>query len=289
MLANARQGMSLVELMAWCGHRSPASTMHYLRVRPARLTEAYAKADEAAYLVSVLVDAEAVQDGSAAEGAPWKYYDLGSSYCTHAFWSTCAHRLACAGCAFNVPKASSRGQALEAKASLERYLERVPLTADERSAVDGDLSKLDELLAKLAGVAAPDGDDGRRADLRRWGRGGAPRGHAADPAAGAPGEGRNRSHINTANTLTGMHIASVGGLAASIVEPRQVFKAAVLANAAAVLLAHNHPSGNPEPSREDVAVTRQLVEAGKVMGIPVHDHLIITDHGHTSLAERGLM
>jgi integrase len=157
MLANARQGMSLVELMAWCGHRSPASTMHYLRVRPARLAEAYAKADEAAYLVGVLVDAEAVRDGSAAGGAPWKYYDLGSSYCTHAFWSTCAHRLACAGCAFNVPKASSRGQALEAKASLERYLERVPLTADERSAVEGDVSKLDELLAKLAGVAAPDG------------------------------------------------------------------------------------------------------------------------------------
>ena len=95
--------------------------------------------------------------------------------------------------------------------------------------------------------------------------------------------------LDTANTLTGLHVATVGGLAASIVEPRQVFKAAVLANAAAVLLAHNHPSGNPEPSREDVAVTRQLVEAGKVMGIPVHDHLIITDHGHTSLAERGLM
>ena len=80
--------------------------------------------------------------------------------------------------------------------------------------------------------------------------------------------------LDTANTLTGLHVASVGGLAASIVEPRQVFKAAVLANAAAILLAHNHPSGNPEPSREDVAVTRQLVEAGKVMGIPVHDHLI---------------
>ncbi|WP_218827762.1 JAB domain-containing protein [Rubricoccus marinus] len=95
--------------------------------------------------------------------------------------------------------------------------------------------------------------------------------------------------LDTANTLTGLHVASVGGLAASIVEPRQVFKAAVLANAAAVLLAHNHPSGNPEPSREDVAVTRQLVEAGKVMGIPVHDHLILTDHGHTSLAGRGLM
>ena len=101
--------------------------------------------------------------------------------------------------------------------------------------------------------------------------------------------------LDTANTLTGLHVASVGGLAASIVEPRQVFKAAVLANAAAVLLAHNHPSGNPEPSREDVAVTRQLVEAGKVMGIPVHDHLILTDREqngtpcYTSLAERGLL
>jgi len=101
--------------------------------------------------------------------------------------------------------------------------------------------------------------------------------------------------LDTANTLTGLHVASVGGLAASIVEPRQVFKAAVLANAAAVLLAHNHPSGNPEPSREDVAVTRQLVEAGKVMGIPVRDHLILTDREsdgsptYTSMAERGLM
>jgi DNA repair protein RadC len=95
--------------------------------------------------------------------------------------------------------------------------------------------------------------------------------------------------LDTANTLTGLHVASVGGLAASIVEPRQVFKAAVLANAAALIVAHNHPSGNPEPSREDVKVTKQLVEAGKVMGIPIHDHLIITDHGHTSLAERGLL
>ena len=95
--------------------------------------------------------------------------------------------------------------------------------------------------------------------------------------------------LDTANTITGLHVASVGGLAAAIVEPRQVFKAAVLANAAAILLAHNHPSGNPEPSREDVAVTKQLVEAGRVMGIPVHDHLIITGHGYTSLAERGVM
>ena len=95
--------------------------------------------------------------------------------------------------------------------------------------------------------------------------------------------------LDTANTITGLHVASVGGLAAAIVEPRQVFKAAVLANAAAIILSHNHPSGNPEPSREDVAVTKQLVEAGRVLGIPVHDHLILAGDGYTSLAERGLM
>ena len=95
--------------------------------------------------------------------------------------------------------------------------------------------------------------------------------------------------LDTANTMIGLHVASVGGLAASIVEPRQVFKAAVLANAAALVAGHQHPSGNPEPSREDVAVTRRLVEAGKVMGIPLHDHLVIAERDYTSLAERGLI
>ena len=60
-------------------------------------------------------------------------------------------------------------------------------------------------------------------------------------------------------------------------------------HAASVVCLHNHPSGNPEPSREDVAVTKQLVEAGRVLGIPVHDHVIIAGRGYTSLAERGLM
>ena len=95
--------------------------------------------------------------------------------------------------------------------------------------------------------------------------------------------------LDTANTIFGLALISVGGLAASIVEPRQVFKVAILANAAAVILAHNHPSQNPEPSREDIRITRQLVEAGKLMGVPVHDHLIIAGATYTSLAERGLM
>ena len=95
--------------------------------------------------------------------------------------------------------------------------------------------------------------------------------------------------LNTANIVIGDYNASEGGLAASIVEPRAVFQRAILENAAALICLHNHPSGNPEPSREDVRVTRQLVEAGKLVGIPVHDHIIIAGRGFTSLAERGML
>jgi len=95
--------------------------------------------------------------------------------------------------------------------------------------------------------------------------------------------------LSTANVVTGVSVVSVGGLAASIVEPRQVFKTAILANAAAIICAHNHPSSNPTPSREDIRITQQLVEAGRLMGVPLHDSLIIVEDGYTSLAESGLM
>ena len=95
--------------------------------------------------------------------------------------------------------------------------------------------------------------------------------------------------LNTANIIIGDYTVSEGGLAASIVEPRAVFRKAMLENAAAVICLHNHPSGNPEPSREDIRITRQLVEAGKLMGIPVHDHLIIAGNTYTSMAERSLL
>jgi DNA repair protein RadC len=95
--------------------------------------------------------------------------------------------------------------------------------------------------------------------------------------------------LNTANVIIGDRTISEGGLAASIVEPRAVFRTAMLENAAALICLHNHPSGNPEPSREDIRITRQLVEVGKLVGIPVHDHLIIAGTTYTSLAERGIM
>ena len=95
--------------------------------------------------------------------------------------------------------------------------------------------------------------------------------------------------LNTANIIIGDYTISEGGLAASIVEPRAVFLKAILDNAASIICLHNHPSGNTEPSREDIRVTRQLVEAGQIMGIPIHDHIIIAGKKYTSLAERGLM
>ena len=95
--------------------------------------------------------------------------------------------------------------------------------------------------------------------------------------------------LNTAARVVRTFTASEGGLAASIVEPRIVFRRAILANAASVICVHNHPSGNPEPSREDIQVTSQLAEAGRVLGIPLQDHIIIAGDGFTSLAERGLI
>jgi DNA repair protein RadC len=82
---------------------------------------------------------------------------------------------------------------------------------------------------------------------------------------------------------------STGTLNASIVHPREVFKAAIDHLAAAVIVVHNHPSGNREPSKEDIEITKQLVEAGKIVDIPLHDHIIVGGDGYTSFAERGLL
>jgi len=89
-------------------------------------------------MVRVLLDQEAVLSGAARDGVPCKIYDLGHSYCTNAFWSTCPHRMACVGCSFNLPKNSAKAMAIEALASVTRLLEEVPLGPDERAAAEGD-------------------------------------------------------------------------------------------------------------------------------------------------------
>lgn len=96
--------------------------------------------------------------------------------------------------------------------------------------------------------------------------------------------------LSTKNEVIGFHTIFVGSLNASIVHPREIFQQALLNNAASIIVAHNHPSGDPTPSQEDIHVTRRLVEAGKILGIELLDHLIL-GHGDkfVSLKEKGYL
>lgn len=82
---------------------------------------------------------------------------------------------------------------------------------------------------------------------------------------------------------------SIGSLNASIVHPREVFKPAIVNSAASVILTHSHPSGDPEPSEEDVSITKRLVQAGELLGIGVLDHVIVASRGVVSLRSRQML
>lgn len=96
-------------------------------------------------------------------------------------------------------------------------------------------------------------------------------------------------HLDGKNRIMAMDVVSIGSLNQSIVHPREVFKTACLSNAAALILIHQHPSGDPTPSAEDTAITRRLKEAGELMGIKVLDHIIIGDGEYCSFVETGLL
>jgi DNA repair protein RadC len=95
--------------------------------------------------------------------------------------------------------------------------------------------------------------------------------------------------VDTKNKIIGINTVSVGNLDSAPVHPREVFKPAILSNAAGIFLAHNHPSGDTTPSEPDVNITKRLVEAGNILGIKVLDHLIISNDRYTSLLEIGRM
>ncbi|TFD92536.1 JAB domain-containing protein [Jeotgalibacillus sp. R-1-5s-1] len=96
-------------------------------------------------------------------------------------------------------------------------------------------------------------------------------------------------YLNTKNQVIHQQTIFIGSLNASIVHPREVFKEAFKRSAASIICAHNHPSGDPSPSKEDIDVTRRLVECGKMIGIEVLDHLIIGEKKYVSLKEKGYM
>jgi DNA repair protein RadC len=95
--------------------------------------------------------------------------------------------------------------------------------------------------------------------------------------------------LNSINRLLEPKQITKGILSSSLAHPRECFREAITQSAAAVIFVHNHPSGNPEPSQEDIAITKQLVEAGKIIGITVHDHIIIAADRFVSFADRRLM
>ena len=106
-------------------------------------------------------------------------------------------------------------------------------------------------------------------------------------------KGKKKEHflillLNTRNQMVGKAKISVGSLDTSIVHPREVFKEAISASAASIILVHNHPSGNPQPSEDDIKLTRRLVEAGEIVGIDVLDHIVVCDREYLSMKKKGL-
>jgi DNA repair protein RadC len=93
--------------------------------------------------------------------------------------------------------------------------------------------------------------------------------------------------LNTKHKPINNHQITIGTLDASLVHPREVFRAAIRDSASAVILVHNHPSGDPTPSREDMMVTEQLTEGGKILGIAVLDHIIVASEDCVSIREHG--
>src|SRR5205823_2959905 len=133
---------------------------YYAKILPTTLASAYA---DAGYLarnvraIEVLVDRESVQNGTAAGGSPWQYFDLGHGCCTYSFFEQCPHRMACARCDFYLPKDSARVQLLEARGNLQRMLAQIPLTDDERAAVEDGTAAVERLLDRLADTPTPAG------------------------------------------------------------------------------------------------------------------------------------
>ncbi len=164
-LYNAKEPMTLFELQAWLGHRSPNTTQHYAKITPITLTKAYTEAGYFARnlrTIEVLIDRDAVTSGSAAAGQPWQHYDLGHGYCTYTFFEQCPHRMACARCDFYTPKDSTKAQLLEANDNLQRMLASIPLTDDERAAVEDGQHALGNLLHRLADSPTPAGPTPRQ-------------------------------------------------------------------------------------------------------------------------------
>lgn len=93
--------------------------------------------------------------------------------------------------------------------------------------------------------------------------------------------------LDRGNKALGYFLVSVGGISGTVIDPRLIYQAALKANASAIIVAHNHPSGNPEPSDADILITRKLKEAGRLLEIQLLDQLILLPEGYCSMADEG--
>lgn len=96
-------------------------------------------------------------------------------------------------------------------------------------------------------------------------------------------------HLDTKNQVLSTEVVSIGSVDHTFMVPRDIFRGALLANATAIIVAHNHPSGNPEPSRDDERVTNRIKRAGEMVGVDVLDHLVFGGNRWVSLARRGMV
>ena len=95
--------------------------------------------------------------------------------------------------------------------------------------------------------------------------------------------------LNTKNEINAIHRVFTGSLNTSVAHPREIFRTAIINNGARIMLFHNHPSGDTDPSEADFAFTRRVVDCGEMLGIEVIDHIIVTENDYLSLRERGMM
>ncbi|MGF6292780.1 tyrosine-type recombinase/integrase [Paraburkholderia youngii] len=157
-LFNAKEPMTLFELQAWLGHRSPVTTQHYVAFTPTKLAKAYSEAQyfqRNLRMMEVLIDREVIDERSIDK--PWRYYDLGHGLCSYEFFDQCPHRMACARCNFYVPKESTQAELIASKVGMIRMLQEIPLTDEERDAIEGDQKAVDRLLQRLESTPTPDG------------------------------------------------------------------------------------------------------------------------------------
>lgn len=158
-LYNAREPLDIFALQKWLGHASPESTRHYVEITPTKLAGSLEKAgyfERNRRMVSVLIDQDVIAAGQAAEGMPWRYYDLGHGLCSYDFFEQCPHRMACAKCSFYLPKSSSEAQYVEGQRNLLRMMQELPLTESERAAVEDGIEAMEKLTDSLRNVASPD-------------------------------------------------------------------------------------------------------------------------------------